>query len=137
MPAIDGVKETCLYVEDLARARQFYEGVLGLRVMLADTRFCAYDAGGCTVLLLFVRGGSAGGSVVPGGVIPPHDGIGGAHVGFAIARDQLPAWEELLAARAIPVESTVDWPRGGRSIYFRDPDRHLVELLTPGVWAIY
>jgi len=27
--------------------------------------------------------------------------------------------------------------RGGHSIYFRDPDGHLLELATPGLWAIY
>ena len=29
------------------------------------------------------------------------------------------------------------WPRGGESLYFRDPDGHLVELATPGLWANY
>src|SRR6266702_2021059 len=28
-------------------------------------------------------------------------------------------------------------PRGGSSIYFRDPDNHSVELATPGLWSIY
>jgi catechol 2,3-dioxygenase-like lactoylglutathione lyase family enzyme len=28
-------------------------------------------------------------------------------------------------------------PRGGHSIYFRDPDGHLLELATPGLWAGY
>ena len=31
----------------------------------------------------------------------------------------------------------MNWERGGQSIYFRDPDGHLVELATPGIWAIY
>jgi catechol 2,3-dioxygenase-like lactoylglutathione lyase family enzyme len=37
----------------------------------------------------------------------------------------------------VNIESRVKWPRGGESIYFRDPDDHLVELVTPGTWAIY
>jgi catechol 2,3-dioxygenase-like lactoylglutathione lyase family enzyme len=31
----------------------------------------------------------------------------------------------------------MEWPRGGTSLYFRDPDGHLVELATPGLWSIY
>jgi catechol 2,3-dioxygenase-like lactoylglutathione lyase family enzyme len=31
----------------------------------------------------------------------------------------------------------MNWARGGKSLYFRDPDGHLVELVTPGVWATY
>lgn len=26
---------------------------------------------------------------------------------------------------------------GGESVYVRDPDGHSVELVTPGLWAIY
>ncbi|HEX5778765.1 MAG TPA: glyoxalase, partial [Xanthobacteraceae bacterium] len=37
----------------------------------------------------------------------------------------------------IELESRVDWPRGGKSIYFRDPDGHLLEFATPGLWANY
>ena len=31
--------------------------------------------------------------------------------------------------------SVVVWEAGGRSLYFRDPDGHLLELATPGVWS--
>jgi catechol 2,3-dioxygenase-like lactoylglutathione lyase family enzyme len=49
----------------------------------------------------------------------------------------LAAWEERLAQNAIAIESRISWPRGGHSIYFRDPDGHLVELITPGCWTIF
>jgi hypothetical protein len=26
---------------------------------------------------------------------------------------------------------------GGEALYFRDPDRHLLEVVMPGVWSIY
>jgi len=35
------------------------------------------------------------------------------------------------------VEGRVDWPAGGKSVYFRDPDGHMLELATPGLWRIY
>jgi len=28
-------------------------------------------------------------------------------------------------------------PRGGTSLYFRDPNGHMLELATPGLWSIY
>jgi hypothetical protein len=31
----------------------------------------------------------------------------------------------------------VVWPEGSTSIYFRDPDGHLLELVTPGLWPNY
>ena len=74
---------------------------------------------------------------MPGGTIPPHDGSGPLHVAFAIGAEELFQWEERLRDRAIAIEGRTDWPRGGRSIYFRDPDGHLLELATPGLWRNY
>ena len=137
MPEISGIKETCLYVSDLARAVAFYEQVLALRRMTSDERFCALSVADHHVLLLFKKGASDQPMPLPGGVIPPHDGDGPMHIGFAIPRESITEWESLLAANGIAIESRVTWPRGGKSIYFRDPDQHVVELLTPGVWPIY
>ena len=137
MPALNGVKETCLHVEDLARSRRFYEAVMGFTAVAWDDHFCAYDAGGQTMLLLFVRGMSGAPKVLPGGVIPPHDGGGRLHVGFAIPVEELPKWAAHLRLHEVPIESAMEWPRGGKSLYFRDPDEHLLEVLTPGVWANY
>ena len=98
---------------------------------------CAFSVGGRNVLLMFPRGGSLETVHMPGGTIPPHDGSGPLHVAFAIAKDELPKWEERLAANNIAIEGRTTWKRGGESIYFRDPDGHLLELATPGLWAIY
>jgi catechol 2,3-dioxygenase-like lactoylglutathione lyase family enzyme len=70
-------------------------------------------------------------------MIPGHDGAGRIHVGLAIAADELDAWAARLGESGVTIESRVPGPRGGTSLYFRDPDENLVELLTPGVWAIY
>ena len=137
MPKLDGVIETALYVDDLERAASFYEGVLALPVLSADSRFRAYDVGGRSVLLVFQRGATLETVYLPGGTIPPHDGHGPLHIAFAVAADALAGWERLLATHGIDIEGRTDWKRGGHSIYFRDPDGHLLELATPGLWATY
>jgi catechol 2,3-dioxygenase-like lactoylglutathione lyase family enzyme len=131
------VLETSLYVDDLGRAAVFYEDVLGLPALTSDQRFRAYDVGGTSVLLLFKRGATLETVHMPGGTIPPHDGHGPLHIAFAIGTDELATWEQRLGQRGIEIEGRTTWSRGGRSIYFRDPDGHLLELATPGLWAIY
>src|SRR5262245_58543033 len=136
VPRINGVVETILYSDDLARATAFYRDVLGLVVMKGDgERFQALDSGEKRVLLLFKRGGTLTPQpVATGGVIPPHDGSGPCHLAFAIAASDYDAWCARLLDRGVKIESETQWERGGRSVYFRDPDNHLVELATPGIW---
>ena len=136
-PRIVAVLETVLYVDDLDRAAAFYEGAMGLAVLHADARMRAFDVGGRGTLLLFPRGGTREPVETPGGVIPPHDGAGPLHLALAIPADALEGWKAHLAAVGIALESTVTWPRGGTSLYFRDPDGHLLELATPGLWKGY
>jgi catechol 2,3-dioxygenase-like lactoylglutathione lyase family enzyme len=137
MPRLAGLLETALYVADVSRSMRFYRDVLGLSVMTSDNRFCAFDVAPRQVLLLFVKGGTLEPIRLPGGVIPPHDGDGRLHFAFAVDAAELPAWERHLQEHGVAVEGRVDWSAGGRSVYFRDPDGHLVELATPGIWANY
>ena len=137
MPTLNGILETALYTDDMERARAFYEGTLELKPIYEDKRLCAYGVGGRDVLLIFRRGSATQTVTMPGGTIPGHDGSGPLHVAFAIGKDELQLWEQHLNARGVAIEGTTDWSRGGRSIYFRDPDGHLLELATPGLWAVY
>ncbi|HEX2137975.1 MAG TPA: VOC family protein [Microvirga sp.] len=137
MPRLIRVLETVLYVSDLERAAAFYSDVLGLPCIHADKRMRAYDVGGSGVLLLFPEGGSLQPIETPGGSIPPHDGQGPMHVAFSIAEDELELWQRHLAAAGVSIEGRTQWPRGGISVYFRDPDGHLLEIATPGLWKGY
>jgi catechol 2,3-dioxygenase-like lactoylglutathione lyase family enzyme len=137
MPEVSGLLETSLYVDDVGRASEFYARVFGFEIMIQDQRFCAMSVAAKQVLLLFQKGSSTSVTVVPGGNIPPHDGAGELHLAFSVPAEALPAWEARLMEKGVLVESKVAWPRGGHSIYFRDPDRNLVELITPGCWPIY
>jgi catechol 2,3-dioxygenase-like lactoylglutathione lyase family enzyme len=136
MPELRGVLETSLYVSELERSRSFYTRLFGFRVLLQDERLCALDVCSRQVLLLFQNDSTAP-LVTPGGTIPSHGGNGSLHIAFAIGRDELDPWERRLQQDEIPIESRVQWSRGGKSIYFRDPDGHLLELATPGLWATY
>jgi catechol 2,3-dioxygenase-like lactoylglutathione lyase family enzyme len=130
-PRSEGILESSLYVDDVARSAQFYEKIFGFRV-ISDfgARGCAMEAGPRQVLLLFKKGASHT-------IQSPHDGDGELHVAFATAESELMHWESWLAENGIAVEEKRKWELGGQSIYFRDPDRHLVEIATPGVWSIY
>jgi catechol 2,3-dioxygenase-like lactoylglutathione lyase family enzyme len=131
------VLETSLYVDDVGRSAQFYRALFGFETLIQDLRFCALSVAEKQVLLLFRKGSSTGVTLVPGGIIPPHDGGGELHFAFSIPDEALTAWEARLSGLRIAIESRVAWERGGHSVYFRDPDRNLVELVTPGCWRIY
>jgi catechol 2,3-dioxygenase-like lactoylglutathione lyase family enzyme len=130
-PKSDGILESSLYVSDLLRSVRFYEETFGFR-FISDfgERGCAMQAGPRQVLLLFKRGASRA-------IQSPHDGDGELHIAFAIPSAELANWESWLQARGIAVEEKRKWELGGWSLYFRDPDRHLIELATPGVWSVY
>ena len=137
-PALSGVLETALVVEDVARATGFYRQLFGFDVLVQNERLCALNVKPGQVLLLFQRGGSLDDIQLPGGILPGGmDAQGRGHMAFAIAADQLESWQRWLEQNSVAIESTLRWERGGTSLYFRDPDGNLLELATPGVWANY
>ena len=136
-PRINGVVETCLYSDDLPRSVRFYSDELGLRLLESGERLCVLSVADKHVLLLFRSGETLEPIPTPGGMIPPHGAVGQMHVAFAVSKEDFGAWEKHLIARGIAIESKVNWPTGGQSLYFRDPDNHLVELATPGLWEVY
>jgi catechol 2,3-dioxygenase-like lactoylglutathione lyase family enzyme len=129
-PQTEGILESSLYVDDVAESAVFYEKIFGFRVISDFGRGCAMQAGPRQVLLLFKKGASID-------IPSPHDGAGELHLAFAISAAELPGWEAWLAQNEIPIEERRTWPLGGQSLYFRDRDRHLLEIATPGVWSIY
>lgn len=136
-PSITGILETSLYVEDLEVSVSFYERVFAFPRLYSDHRLCALNAGENQVLLLFLKGASAKGSQSAGGFVPGSDADGHLHLAFAIAPETLEQWQRRLQDLNIEIESTVHWPAGGTSLYFRDPDKHVLELATPGIWPNY
>ncbi len=136
-PRIDGLLETALYVADMARAAAFFHDVLGLAAMLETERLTAFDAGRQGGWLLFLQGASHEDRVSERGTVPGHDGRGPVHIAFAIAAESYDAWRVRLRTAAVPMGGEMTWPAGGRSLYFEDPDGHVLELATPGLWRNY
>ena len=136
-PRLSGILESSLYVADLERSVAFYTGVVGCELFLQDERMCALGVAPGQVLLLFRKGGSAMPTEAAGGIIPAHDGDGQLHLCFSAPASERAAWCAQLAAHGVAIESDLRWPHGGRSLYFRDPDGHAIEIATPGLWPNY
>lgn len=136
-PPIRGVLETAIYFDDLNSAKAFYGEALGLECVLDTPRMLTFIVAPAQVLLVFKRGATREDFDTPEGMIPGHHSEGPAHFAFAIAAADYAAWKDHLVKSGIPVRSETNWSRGGRSIYFDDPDGNVVELATPGLWPNY
>jgi catechol 2,3-dioxygenase-like lactoylglutathione lyase family enzyme len=136
-PEISGLLESALYVDDVRASADFFCRVLGLTPMFESERLIALDAKRSGALLLFRRGATLEDMETKGGTVPGHDGAGRVHMAFAIPKGSYDSWIARLAAFGVKIRSEVRWPRGGASIYFDDPDGHLIELATPGLWPNY
>jgi catechol 2,3-dioxygenase-like lactoylglutathione lyase family enzyme len=53
------------------------------------------------------------------------------------SRSDVEAWEKHLKANGVKLMGTMDWEKGGRSVYFSDPDGHVGEIGSRGIWAHY
>jgi catechol 2,3-dioxygenase-like lactoylglutathione lyase family enzyme len=132
---INGILESALYVDDVARSADFYKELFKLRELVRDERICVLAVAEKQVLLIFKKGGTLNPVDTPGGVVPPHDGAGQLHMAFEMPEDEVEVWRTKLKEAGIEIESEVDWQTGGKSLYFRDPDGHCLELATRRTWG--
>jgi catechol 2,3-dioxygenase-like lactoylglutathione lyase family enzyme len=129
---IQAVVETAIYVDDLDEAEDFYRTVLGLSVLGKEPgHHVFFQVGEADVLLAFLAEATARGDR-----LPPHGATGPGHFALGIEPEALDTCRKLLQGHGIAIEKEAEWPRGGKSIYFRDPAGNLVELVTPGVWGL-
>ena len=132
-PTVNGIIESSLYVDSVTRSVEFYQRIFGFEIIgpaegeISElTRLVALRAGDRQVLLLFRRGAT-----------PNTDASGAIHIAFGISRSSLVLWEGWLEAQGVAIEERKTWKYGAEALYFRDPDGHLLEVVTPGVWSIY
>jgi catechol 2,3-dioxygenase-like lactoylglutathione lyase family enzyme len=124
------LSEAAIYVGDLGAAKQFYHGVLGLKIISSmEGRGMSFRCGE-TVLLVFDPERTR----MPDAGVPTHGASGESHIAFAVDDAELDAWRARLMGKGVAIEAEVAWPSGGRSLYFRDPAGNVVEFAPPTLW---
>jgi catechol 2,3-dioxygenase-like lactoylglutathione lyase family enzyme len=131
VPPIEHLVEAGLYVDDLDRAEAFYRDVLGLQVHTKEPGRHVFFRVGDSMLLIFRPEESR-----KGGMIPPHGSTGPSHFALGIPSGVFDQWRDHLRTRGVEIEQELEWPRGGQSLFFRDPAGNSVELVTPGLWGL-
>jgi catechol 2,3-dioxygenase-like lactoylglutathione lyase family enzyme len=113
-----------LFVEDLPRARAFYQDVFGGPVIYQDDVSAVYSFGATMINLLDAREAPA--LVAPAAVAASGSGSG---LLFSIWVDDVDARCADLTARGVSmVNGPMDRPWGKRTASFADPDGNLWEL---------
>lgn len=132
-----GVLETVLYADDLAAAERFYRDVLGLEPFAkVPDRHLFYRCGDSQVLLIFNPAATSR-PPAPGALpVPPHGAHGPGHVCFRASAAEIDAWRRQLEALGVAIEADFEWPKGGRSIYLRDPAGNCLEFAEPRIWGL-
>src|SRR5215510_8887406 len=134
---VAGVLETCIYAADLGAAERFYADVVGLEVYSREPGRHVFFRCGAAMFLVFDPARTSEPSAKPSGIpVPPHGAHGPGHVAFRVDESTLPGWRDTLASAGVDIETEVEWPGGGRSIYVRDPAGNSVEFATAAIWGL-
>ena len=125
------IYETVVYADDVRAVADFYRDVVGLReIDSPDPHSAALrpPEGGGVVLIFNAERASA-----PDRFVPSHGTRGAGHIAFQV--DSLDEAARSLAVHGVEIEREIAWPKGGRSVYFRDPAGTSVEFVEGEIWA--
>lgn len=158
LPQISHILETILYVKDLEKSKHFYQSIFNAQTTTPNPtsdRGVSFSIGN-TTLLCFVLGKTTTDLVEdpskPEYLIPKHGPSGQLldvllneetnllhqHFCFAVERvDEVRQWEQHLIDNEVPIIGKKKWERGGYSVYFSDPDGHIGEIASRGIWPHY
>jgi catechol 2,3-dioxygenase-like lactoylglutathione lyase family enzyme len=131
---VHAILETSLYANDVGAARQFYQDVMGLVVVVYEPERYVFFRCGQGMLLVFHPEVAMISRTLNDSFIPQHGANGPGHIAFAINDSDLQLWRDQVKKYGIPIESEIAWPQGGHSIYVRDPAGNSVELAMPSIW---
>ena len=130
-PRIRGVYETVLYATDLGPVVEFYAQTLGLReIERPNEHSAAFRLADGGLLLIFdpEQSGAAG------RFVPSHGAAGPGHMAFRVVDGSVDQIAAELKGKGVEVEREITWPRGGRSVYVRDPAGNSIEFVEGEIW---
>ena len=160
LPTFTHVLETILYTKDIEKARHFYGTILNLKPngRLQNERGVGFELGHCN-LLIFALGKTTADIFVDASKdhrIPKHgpsehylDSLlddkkkpegatsNSLHQHYCLAVDtveDVKRWHRHLIENDVPILGLMDWEQGGHSVYFADPDDHVGEIASRGLW---
>ncbi len=125
------ILETCLYVDDLDEAAEFYTSVLGFKPYSREANRHIFLAGENAMLLLFNPEVTAN---EVDGMVPSHGATGAGHVCFQIEPGEEDKYEQHLLNHHVEIEKKVKFGPH-LSIYFRDPAGNSLEFATRKLWG--
>ncbi|KAL1956140.1 hypothetical protein VTO42DRAFT_7575 [Malbranchea cinnamomea] len=160
-PPLSHILETILYVRDLDVSSKFYKDVFSVDPIVEIPKVLTGFSIGNTTLLLFKIGATDQDRFSDRGMIPKHGptpemaaALLAAKHGEGEAQAQAPAlrqhycfsagdpdavdrWDAHLQHLGVKITARMNWEKGGKSIYFEDPDGHVGEVGSRGIWPHY
>src|SRR5215212_2121183 len=128
---VERILETAVYADDLSQAELFYTRVLGLKLFAKELGRHLFFRCGNQMFLIFNPMKTAVQTE-----IAPHGAQGPGHMAFAVTLAEMDDWVAHLHKMEVVIEKDMLWPKGGRSLYFRDPAGNCLELASPSIWGL-
>lgn len=126
---ITQIKETCLYIDDLDKAEQFYHGLMKFPLISKVEGRHIFFRCGSSVLLCFLPEVT---KKEP--TLPPHFAEGKQHIAFEVTASDYEQTKSKLLDKGIGITHIQDWGDGLESFYFDDPFGHVLEVVPKGIW---
>lgn len=126
----NGILETCLYVDNLDVAEEFYSRIFGLKLhSKMEGRHVFFHCGEQMFLLFDPKN--------TGEHPAPHGAIGAGHVAFLMEPEDTFEWRKHLLKNDVEVIYESALPNGSpRNLFFRDPAGNLLEIIARGtMWG--
>jgi catechol 2,3-dioxygenase-like lactoylglutathione lyase family enzyme len=118
-----------LYVTDLEKSKGFYHGILQLPVISHVEDNHIFFRAGSSVLLCFLPEKSKIQHEPPA-----HYAYGQQHIAFEVSTEVYDQTISFLREKNIEMNYEHTWPNGQKSMYFEDPDGHVLEIVPSGLW---